>query len=531
VERTTNSSQVHTAKFSPATKPSVGSGLLQRACACGQHTGGGECESCQQKGQALQRAAISPAPANDSVPPIVNDVLHGSGQPLEATTRAYLEPRFGHDFSSVRVHTDGQAAQSARAVNALAYTVGQNVVFGAGQYQPGTTSGNKLLAHELTHTIQQKSFGSSYVPQRATLISQPADPAETEADQVANQVLQSGKVNRSINAHEATIQKQDAPGAGSSSSPWSFSPLRKSYPSAGPKEKEVSTAETFCDIRSLCGFYTLQKIIPFDRVRDAYQKCYPEKKDSYLVCVAGSQFDPLSLSPEMALQAGKANSATAPSAQAGSGSGSSSSSSPFSKIADILHFKVNVGKGDIDFDLPSSVTATLPFKVGDAKTVAIKLAAASSKELSLSITYDGIPGAKLEGKGSVNLGDQSGKAELSVTSTRKVCKADTAEKIKADIQSAGDDLKKAVGELDKPIVPKSGSSSNELQTQVTRYAGVVKALVAIYQARDKTTAKCEDVPSMSVGLEGKLPSKDSKPDLKKPEPQGTYGGVFLRINW
>src|SRR5688572_11541831 len=78
----------------------------------------------------LQRAAINSPPLS-SVPPIVHDVLRSSGQSLDANTRAFMEPRFGHDFSGVRVHADAQAAESARAVSALAYTVGRDVVFGA----------------------------------------------------------------------------------------------------------------------------------------------------------------------------------------------------------------------------------------------------------------------------------------------------------------------------------------------------------------------------------------------------------------
>ncbi len=192
MERATNSSQIHSAKFAPIIKP-VGSGVLQRACACGQHTGGGECASCQPKGATLQRASVSSVPANDSVPSSVHDVLSGSGQPLDTTTRSYFEPRFGHDFSHVRVHTDSQAAESARAVNALAYTVGRNVVFGAGQYQPGTMHGNRLLAHELTHTIQQ---GSSVSKMQGKLkLGAPGDAAEQEADKVAAQVSLGEKVS------------------------------------------------------------------------------------------------------------------------------------------------------------------------------------------------------------------------------------------------------------------------------------------------------------------------------------------------
>lgn len=81
--------------------------------------------------------------------------LKGGGRPLSENDRAFFEPRFGHDFSQLRMHTDTRAAESARAVNARAYTMGQNVVFGEGQYAPGTSEGRRLMAHELTHVVQQ----------------------------------------------------------------------------------------------------------------------------------------------------------------------------------------------------------------------------------------------------------------------------------------------------------------------------------------------------------------------------------------
>lgn len=84
-----------------------------------------------------------------------------SGQPLPESTRAFLEPRFGYDFSQVRVHTDTHAAESARALNAQAFTVYRDVVFGAGKYAPETIQGKRLIAHELTHVVQQTSTGSS----------------------------------------------------------------------------------------------------------------------------------------------------------------------------------------------------------------------------------------------------------------------------------------------------------------------------------------------------------------------------------
>lgn len=83
--------------------------------------------------------------------------LQNGGRPLPQAERAFFEPRFGHDFSQVRVHTDGQAAHMANSINAKAFTVGRNIAFGSSEYQPETTIGRKLLAHELTHVIQQRT--------------------------------------------------------------------------------------------------------------------------------------------------------------------------------------------------------------------------------------------------------------------------------------------------------------------------------------------------------------------------------------
>ncbi len=160
--------------------------MLQRKCACGQHTiTGGECEECRQKREGmLQRMAVTATPVK-SVPPIVHEVLSSRGKPLDASTRTFMESRFGHDFSQVRVHTDTKAAESARAVNALAYTVGGDMVFGEGQYELGTSEGKRLLAHELTHVVQQDS--QSMLNQ--SLTTGPFDsPMEQEADHIADAV-------------------------------------------------------------------------------------------------------------------------------------------------------------------------------------------------------------------------------------------------------------------------------------------------------------------------------------------------------
>ena len=95
--------------------------------------------------------------APSSTPTRSAGVLRTNGQPLGDATRSQMEDRLGFDFSRVRVHTDAQAAQSARAVGARAYTIGSDVVFGAGEYAPRSREGQRLIAHELTHVRQQAS--------------------------------------------------------------------------------------------------------------------------------------------------------------------------------------------------------------------------------------------------------------------------------------------------------------------------------------------------------------------------------------
>lgn len=135
----------------------------------------------------LQRRASS-ADSNrnskPSLPPMVNEVLRSPGQPLDASTRSAMEARFGHDFSRVRVHADSSAAESARMVNARAYTVGQHIAFGAARFDPHGFLGQKLLAHELTHVVQQAKYGSATAN---IAIGDTNHPAETEADHVSAQ--------------------------------------------------------------------------------------------------------------------------------------------------------------------------------------------------------------------------------------------------------------------------------------------------------------------------------------------------------
>jgi hypothetical protein len=128
---------------------------LQRACACG-----GDCSKCKSAGKDDEHKHVMRARANNAAesvsvaPQSVDEVLGAPGRPMDSATRDFFEPRFGHDFSRVRVHTDVAASRSAQTLGARAYTVGSHIVFGEA-FEPHTPSGRSLLAHELVHVIQQ----------------------------------------------------------------------------------------------------------------------------------------------------------------------------------------------------------------------------------------------------------------------------------------------------------------------------------------------------------------------------------------
>jgi hypothetical protein len=185
------------------------------------------CPSCEREREAadppLQRrtegggrptlgAADGSGPAREGgAAASVRTVLgSGGGRPLDPGTRAFFEAGFGRGLGGVRVHTGPQADASARAVDALAYTVGNDVVFRAGHYAPASGAGKRLLAHELAHTLQQGQAGGPSL--QGFSVSRPGDPAEREADAAADAVLRGGPVP-SFSAAPAAVAR-DAGGAG-----------------------------------------------------------------------------------------------------------------------------------------------------------------------------------------------------------------------------------------------------------------------------------------------------------------------------
>ena len=167
-------------KSSSSSHGDLGSIQLKSNCACG-----GGCPRCAMEQEALQKKE-KPASGSASQKPsvAVNEALSGPGSMMAPGTRQFMENRFNRDFGNVRIHTDGRAANSAEMINARAYTKQNDIVFGPGQYQPESPGGKRLLAHELTHVVQQNSG-------IATKLNSPGHRSalELEADRVADSVV------------------------------------------------------------------------------------------------------------------------------------------------------------------------------------------------------------------------------------------------------------------------------------------------------------------------------------------------------
>lgn len=166
---------------------------LQRKCSC--ELTGKTCSQCSSERLHLQRKAYNPT-SSENVPPVVNEVINSSGSALDSTSKNYMATRFGQDFSSVRIHTDDRAQESASLVNAAAYTVGDNIVFGHGQFRPDDPRGKGLLAHELSHVIQQRQGVRNGHSLSDEIL-------EKEADSAASSVME----GKSANITGATVPR------------------------------------------------------------------------------------------------------------------------------------------------------------------------------------------------------------------------------------------------------------------------------------------------------------------------------------
>ncbi len=185
---------------------------LQRACACGAKVSPGTCSRCESATQSLQRRGETEREPGE-VPPVVYEALRSPGHPLDSASRQYFESRFRTDFGHVRVHTDSLAGRSALATNARAYSVGSNVVFADGAYEPFTTAGASLLAHELTHVAQVGSDPPKIAAEPVVQVSENS-MAEGEAGRIAESIFTSPRtlhLHARVDAARLSRQPMNSP--------------------------------------------------------------------------------------------------------------------------------------------------------------------------------------------------------------------------------------------------------------------------------------------------------------------------------
>jgi hypothetical protein len=166
--------------------PSVLGGAtgIQRACAC--EGSASPCDKCKdEQEQTVQRMPSDAQPAG-AAPQVVEDLTSSPGKPLDPATRAFMEPHFGCDFSATRIHADPQGAEASRSIHARAFTAGDHIAFAPGEYAPATPAGRRLLAHELTHVVQQGRHGQSV---QRDLLDDAKKLAEEKAEEFAKAQL------------------------------------------------------------------------------------------------------------------------------------------------------------------------------------------------------------------------------------------------------------------------------------------------------------------------------------------------------
>lgn len=213
----------------------------------------------------LLAAGSDAVSAKDGIPPIVQSVLDsGSGRSLEPEVRAEMESRFQQDFSQVQIHTDSKAAESARAVNANAYTVKQDIAFDAGEYTPDSSTGKQLLAHELAHVIQQSRGGASVHSASAH------SPLEQSADQAASAIAQGGE--------SVQVAGASAPGLARQAKKKSAWETFTHYVETAREAKDTAKA-TFFDDKNKDKGYVERAFLGVDAGRNVVEeKLSPEEK-------------------------------------------------------------------------------------------------------------------------------------------------------------------------------------------------------------------------------------------------------------
>jgi len=464
-----------------------------------------ECEEGKEKNlrQKNSAGASTASEQNLVASPLVRDALRSGGRPLDSSTREFMESRFNYDFSHVRIHADRRAAASARSINALAYTVGRDVVFGRGQFSPYKSEGRKLLAHELAHVVQQsETTNGAAVVQRQTgmspVLTQPSvagislPTKSVEFDAAETISATNPKVVELISAYKA---------AGFGATIKLSADFTEAAQLSSAKQKDEAT----------------QLMKRLHAVRDA-------------LTAGGVPADQVSIWPPTAFSTSAKGQVSADVMQGTSGSGlfpstrpiptltpsptvvPPATTTPSKSLSEMLSFKFKAGGAEFAIDLPKSATAKLPVALRAGKALAFELKAETSGTFSFSVTLDGLPHVRvrLEAQASVSKEKgTTGSAGLVIETTRTVCHAPSPESLKADITKAGDDLKKALQEA-------QAATKNE--DKLSKLVDVASAIGDMYDAVDKAKKSCKQEPAATFkfGVQGPLSPPSGAPEETDP---------------
>lgn len=487
--------------------------VLQRECACGKNTaGGGACGACGVEDKALRRRAEGRPRETSDVPASVHEVLSSAGSPLDGATRALFESRLGHDFSRVRVHTGPGASASARAVAASAYTVGNDIVFAEGRYRPGTADGLSLMAHELTHVVQQSGGGA-------------ADDAGAEAHDEAEaaRVAEGFSRGRAVRPARRGGPALRRNGEGDA------------QPSAGTPNyaAQAAEAEFACNIMALC---RLQRVAPETvtpaRVSAAMRLCHPSA--SSLSLSQPCLFPGPAMLPGFPTPGTPEGPARGPGVPVGPRAGQPSAgggapSSPSLSLPFPTSFSFNLGAARFNVELPTSVAATLPVRLRGFGRITFSLNADVPSQFSFSITLDAVPHVLIIARAGVSPTDRRATAGLEVQSRGTVCRATDEAAARSQLQAAGTRLRDAINALGTPPARTPGQGAAAAYVaDARRYGEVVAAIANVHSTVESVRAACRQVPTFSVGLGARIPFTPTTPSTP-PTSRDLEGSPYLGI--
>lgn len=415
-----------------------------------------KCSACEDEQRGtIQRKGEANVTTPAGMPATLDSLRSSGGQPLPADVRSFFEPRFGADFSRVRVHASPRAEQAARDLQARAFTIGRDVVFGPGEYRPHTPAGRHLLAHELAHVIQQGA-------------------------------TQSSAPGASVQSHVGPMLQRQGNGQQSPD-----------------VEARARTAELFCDLRTLCQLrFAEPGVVGVDRVRRAHARCNPGARLSFP--------DPC-LMPNFGLPAPAPS--AGPSRPTASPSTSTAPSSSGGVSLPSTNIRFNLGPAAFDISLPASLAIRLPAPYQGAQRVVFALDASPSG-FSFTVTVNAVPHVRIIARAGVTT-EGAGSAGLTVETTRTVCRVVEEQAARTALQAAGTRLRDAILAVQSP--PPVAADASELERTFgpqMRLADVVAAIANVNSEIEKVRASCREVPlgSVELGVRGPLiPPRPGEP--------------------